>query len=176
MISESHWKRIKTFSRAQLLKFITGVTSAVEYLHDKGIIHGSLRASNVLVDQDFKPKLRNIVNNQIAKRYGTSDVRYWSVELFKEVLNTDYVRKNSKFFLENAKCTKESDIWSLGVLMWEILSLGCVPYENIPFDQIGNYVQLGKFNSFSEIVLKSKVPAFQVSFTSKLFFKSSFTT
>ena len=29
--------------------------------------------------------------------------------------------------------------------MWEILSLGCVPYENIPFDQIGNYVQLGEF-------------------------------
>ena len=56
--------------------------------------------------------------------------------------------------------------------MWEILSLGCVPYENIPFDQIGNYVQLGKFNSFSEIMLKSKDLAFQVSFTSKLIFKS----
>ena len=40
--------------------------------------------------------------------------------------------------------TKESDSWSLGVLMWEILSLGKTPYEDLTPDEIPSFIQHGK--------------------------------
>ena len=70
-----------------------------------------------MVDQDYRPKLR------IGAGNGT-DRRYWSVEVF-----------------EQATHTCESDIWALGVLMWEILSLGSVPYESV--DDIQTFLQVG---------------------------------
>ena len=68
------------------LVIILGTTSAVEYLHDRNIVHCGLRAKNVLIDQDFRPKVRNIENNTKTKSYQSEDVRHWSIELFEKVL------------------------------------------------------------------------------------------
>ena len=34
------------------------------------------------------------------------------------------------------RINKESDIWSFGVLVWEIYSYGCTPYPTLPPEQI----------------------------------------
>ena len=118
-----------SFYEKKHLEYFEGVTAAVEFLHDKNIIHGELRASNVMVNQDYRPKLR------IGEGCG-KDRRYWSVEMFGEV-----------------NYTRETDIWALGVLMWEVLSLGRVPYESV--SDIQSFLQVGKSVMF--LILKSSL-------------------
>ncbi|KAJ7878664.1 kinase-like domain-containing protein, partial [Mycena leptocephala] len=38
-------------------KQVLGVASGLEYLHDHGIVHGDLKPSNVLVDEQFVPHI-----------------------------------------------------------------------------------------------------------------------
>ena len=125
---DNHWERMKSFSKTQLLKFITETVSAVSHLHQNDIIHGAIRAKHILIDEDCRVKLKGIQSEKTRKKYNTDNVRYWAVELHKQ----------------NAVATKESDSWSIGVLMWEILTMGETPYKEVPLNQISAHVSLGK--------------------------------
>ncbi|XP_028770230.1 pollen receptor-like kinase 1 [Neltuma alba] len=93
------------------LKIVKGITKGLEYLYKElpSLVapHGHLKSSNVLLTQSYEPLLTD---------YGLVPVM--NQELAQDMM----VIYRSPEYSQEGQITKKSDIWSLGVLILEIMS------------------------------------------------------
>ncbi|XP_077983989.1 tyrosine-protein kinase-like [Glandiceps talaboti] len=116
------------------------VCKGMQYLHDKHVIHRDIAARNVLIYGEHR----------IGKLcdFGLSRDVYTYV--YKKKLKKDsYVKLPLRWMAPETLdgdflYSDKSDIWCLGVLMWEISSLGRRPYEDIRDEHILQMLKLGK--------------------------------
>ncbi|KAJ7808380.1 kinase-like domain-containing protein [Mycena olivaceomarginata] len=100
-----------------------GVASGLQFLHQNQIIHGDLKVQNVLVDKKGNPCICDFGISKIVDRRGftTSSVgtpQYMAPELFLVV-----DRQDQKLGIPPPpRTTKNSDIYSFGLLVLEILT------------------------------------------------------
>ncbi|PKY24321.1 kinase-like protein, partial [Rhizophagus irregularis] len=110
------------------------ITSGLKFLHSKGIIHRDLHSKNILVndrklliaDLGLSKKLAEITTHSKGNKYGMDG--YIDPQCFKD-------RKYKK--------NKKSDIYSLGVLLWEISS-GRPPFSDCSRNLITHYIIKGE--------------------------------
>ncbi|XP_075468187.1 fibroblast growth factor receptor 2 isoform X12 [Ascaphus truei] len=106
----------------------------MEYLASQKCIHRDLAARNVLVTESNVMKIAD---------FG----------LARDVNNIDYYKKTTngrlpvKWMAPEALFdrvyTHQSDVWSFGVLMWEIFTLGGSPYPGIPVEELFKLLKEG---------------------------------
>ena len=94
----------------------------MEYLGSRKCVHRDLAARNILVDKDYIIKIAD---------FG----------LARDVQKDDYYRKVSGGFIPirwmapeslfEQRYTIQSDVWSFGVTLWEMMSLGARPYPEL---------------------------------------------
>ena len=91
----------------------------MEFLGQRNIYHGDLAARNILLTDELVAKVAD---------FGLSKRLYQSLYSSLE----DGTRLPMKWLaleiLVNGKATIKCDIWSYGVLVWEIFELGSTPY------------------------------------------------
>uniref|UniRef100_A0A6Q2Z982 Tyrosine-protein kinase n=1 Tax=Esox lucius TaxID=8010 RepID=A0A6Q2Z982_ESOLU len=120
-------------SPIQLLEMCKDVTEGMAYLESQQYIHRDLAARNCLVDTNGTIKVtdfglsRYVLDDEYTSSVGAKFPVRWSPP---EVLL--YCRFSSK-----------SDIWAYGVLMWEIYTLGKMPYERLNNNEIVDQVSRG---------------------------------
>ncbi|XP_036379764.1 macrophage colony-stimulating factor 1 receptor 1-like [Megalops cyprinoides] len=108
-----------------LLKFSFQVAQGLEFLASKNCIHRDVAARNVLLTDSLTAKIcdfglaRDIMNdsNYVVKGNARLPVKWMAPESIFECVYT-----------------VQSDVWSYGILMWEIFSMGKSPYPGIPVD------------------------------------------
>ncbi|XP_027692314.1 tyrosine-protein kinase Tec isoform X4 [Vombatus ursinus] len=107
------------FSRDVLLSMCQDVCEGMEYLERNSFIHRDLAARNCLVNESGVVKVsdfgmaRYVLDDQYTSSSGAKfPVKWCPPEVF------NYCRFSSK-----------SDVWSFGVLMWEIFTEGRMPFE-----------------------------------------------
>ncbi|GES93139.1 kinase-like domain-containing protein [Rhizophagus clarus] len=105
------------------IKLASKLSSAVLCLHDKGIVHRDLHSNNVLIHQNAI-KLADL---GLSKRIQESNIQS---KLYEMVAYVDPKMFNH---VQTYSLNKKSDIYSIGVLFWEISS-GRPPFCNEPCD------------------------------------------
>ncbi|GBC05826.1 hypothetical protein RclHR1_06450004 [Rhizophagus clarus] len=103
-------------------QFALQLTSAVACIHECDIIHCDLHADNVFVHQ----KKLKLADFGLSRKIAASSN---NLKIFGVIPYTDPKRLND----QNYKLDKKSDVYSVGVLMWQISS-GYRPYRNNNYD------------------------------------------
>ena len=106
----------------ELLNYSAQIASGLLYLSKVPILHRDLGLRNILLTKD---KLIKIADFGLSKH--TSDYETKSWEPPWQWLDLNYY--------ETGKFTQWSDVWSFGVVLWELWSLGAEPYADWDCDK-----------------------------------------
>nr|XP_057924373.1 tyrosine-protein kinase Lyn isoform X1 [Doryrhamphus excisus] len=117
----------------KLIDFSAQISEGMAYIEKKNYIHRDLRAANVLVSENLLCKIadfglaRVISDDEYTAREGTKFPIKWTAP---EAINY------SSF-------TIKSDMWSFGVLLYEIITFGKMPYPGMTKAEVMSSVQHG---------------------------------
>ncbi|XP_063267544.1 interleukin-1 receptor-associated kinase-like 2 isoform X1 [Prinia subflava] len=137
-----------------------GVVRAVEYLHNFGILHGNIKSSNVLLDENFTPKL-----GHSGLRLHSSDKKSEYAMMKTKVLQASltYLPED---FVRHGQLTEKVDIFSCGVVLAEVLTgIKALDEDRHPIylkDMIADEIQTAKESSQSKAKNLEKLAAKEI--------------
>ena len=103
------------FNENQVKFYSAIIGMTISYLHSKGIILRDLRLDNIIIDKDGYLKITNCKMNQLFK----INNQYMLLKETSEFLAPEVISSN--------QCKKESDWWSYGVILYQLL-FGIPPF------------------------------------------------
>ncbi|XP_069767712.1 tyrosine-protein kinase STYK1-like isoform X2 [Narcine bancroftii] len=103
-----------------------------EYLHTKGLVHGYVSARNVLLAQD------------LTVRLGSLHIPF-QMQDCRRILPRDMAPQKwqAPENLMKRPLSPKSDVWSFGILLYEMITLGAPPYGELSPSGVLQYLQRG---------------------------------
>nr|WML96173.1 insulin receptor [Colaphellus bowringi] len=118
-------------SLKQILQMAIEIADGMAYLSAKKFVHRDLAARNCMVSEELTVKIGD---------FGMT----------RDIYETDYYRKGTKGLLpvrwmapeslKDGLFASSSDVWSYGVVLWEMATLASQPYQGLSNDQVLRYV------------------------------------
>ena len=107
---------------AERLRLFVQVCQAVQHAHQKGIIHRDLKPSNILVTQQDGLAVPKVIDFGVAKATQQKLTEITLVTQCEQVIGTPHYLSPEQAGLGAGDIDTRSDIYSLGVLLYELLT------------------------------------------------------
>jgi len=123
---ENNWK----FNTNLIKQMVSGLA----YIHYNNIIHRDLKSMNILLTGNYQQakisdfglsKAKNISSSH-SRHNATGTLGWMAPELLRDT--------------KNVKCSEQSDIYALGMIIWEIATKCTTPFEDIDNNLIGFHI------------------------------------
>ncbi len=123
---------------SQIKTIALNIARGLAYLHNENIIHADVRSSHVLLNEQYQAKLTSL---------GLAKVQQAGIAASAQV--PDSYAWQAPEVLRLHQDTKASDIYSFGVLLWE-MQTGQIPWKDLDNDAIKQKVLAGERPSISQ--------------------------
>ncbi|MEQ1751836.1 MAG: serine/threonine-protein kinase, partial [Prosthecobacter sp.] len=116
----------KRLTVRQRLELFIPICQAVQHAHQKAILHRDLKPSNILVTEVDSRPVPMVIDFGIAKALGTSDAAGFVGDIVQTmqgvIIGTPQYMSPEQAGLDNLDVDTRSDIYSLGVILFELLT------------------------------------------------------
>ena len=110
----------------QLVAMASDVAEAAAYLEDRGYFHRDIAARNVLVGENLVCKLGNFHLAHVLRG-----------EFYEPAKNEKFpIKWTAPEAILHSQVSIKSDVWSFGILLFEIVTYGRFPYPDMTNSQV----------------------------------------
>ncbi|XP_029696347.1 receptor tyrosine-protein kinase erbB-4 isoform X2 [Takifugu rubripes] len=120
-----------------LLNWCVQIAKGMMYLEERRLVHRDLAARNVLVKS---PNHIKITDFGLARLLDTDEKEY-NADGGKVGMPIKWMALEC---IHYRKFTHQSDVWSYGVTIWELMTFGGKPYDGIPTREIPDILEKGE--------------------------------
>lgn len=110
----------------QVLKIMEDVCLGLAAMHREGIVHRDIKPENILLKKENYCVTDFGISANLNHRITQTDIRGRAKQVFASAAYSPPEQANGKLAFKNTGPT--NDIYALGVLLYEILTLGKLPY------------------------------------------------
>ncbi|XP_067086234.1 ephrin type-B receptor 3-like isoform X7 [Osmerus mordax] len=123
------------FTVIQLVGMLRGIAAGMKYLSDMNYVHRDLAARNILVNSNLVCKVSDFGLSRFLED-DPADPTYTS-----SLGGKIPIRWTAPEAIAYRKFTSASDVWSYGIVMWEVMSYGERPYWDMSNQDVINAVE-----------------------------------